>query len=235
MRAGEQGAHLVTGFRGCPRGRRPAGRLGQTPPQRPGGEGDHEQVQEDDSDAQQPERRQRHRQPQHDHRPEAPGDLGETEQLAARLRGRELAHEREGGGHVGTDRDADHESPEEQHLAVHRQSAAQDARRINQQVVLVDPFAPQLVAEPAAAKRTEGATKRVGADRGEHTHRAVAQPEHRLEHRQARTERDDRTGVQVGRHAGEGGPFPLLAGDGPGVFGRGKAGHFVGGGVEVRV
>ena len=71
---------------------------------------------------------------------------------------------------------------------------------------------PAVKPEPAAAKRTEGATKRVGADRGEHTHRAVAQPEHRLEHRQARTERDDRTGVQVGRHAGEGGPFPLLAG-----------------------
>ena len=93
----------------------------------------------------------------HQHRPsrglirwsETPGDLRKTEQFSARLGRGEFADQREGCWNISAHGDAYDEGADEQHCGIDRTRDAEDAGRIDQQVVLVDALAPELVAEPA--------------------------------------------------------------------------------------
>jgi hypothetical protein len=148
-------------------------------------------VQEDDPDAEQTQGRERQRQPEHNHRAEAPGDLGEPQQPAARLVRRKFAHQCERRRHVGANGDPDDEGADEEHLAVDRQRDQENAERIDHEVILVDAFAAQLVPQPASNKRTDRAAQGIRSDGSENANRPVAQPELLLQDGEAGAQGDN--------------------------------------------
>jgi hypothetical protein len=170
-------------------------------------------VQEHDPGPEQPDRAEHERQHQDDHRPEVPRHLGEPDEAPSGLRGRELADQREGRGHVGAHGNADDERAGEEHHRVHSERDQQDAQRVHEQVPLVDPLAAELVAEPPADERADRTADGVRPDRREGADAEVRQAELRLEQREPGAQRHDRAGVEVGRHRGERRPLPLLPAD----------------------
>src|SRR4051812_20031642 len=95
-------------------------------------------------------RREHEREHQGDYRAQAPRDLGEAHQLAARLAGSQLPYESERGRHVGADGEPYQEGADNEHRGVKRKDHPKGTKGVEEKIVLVDPLAPQEVAEPAA-------------------------------------------------------------------------------------
>ena len=129
---------------------------------------------EDNADAQQIERSDRQSQPQNHGRPQTPGDLGEPQQLAARLGRGEFTDERQRGRHIRPNGEADDDGADVEHALVHCQGDAEDSGGINEQVVLINAFAAEFVTEPATEERPERATDRIRSDGGQCADSVVA-------------------------------------------------------------
>jgi hypothetical protein len=110
-------------------------------------------------------------------------------------------------------RDVGTSAPTATHDRIHRERDQEHADRVDEQVPLVDALAAELVAEPPADERADRAADGVRPDRRERTHPELAESQLGLEQREARAQRHDRAGVEVGRHRGEHGPLPLLLAD----------------------
>ncbi len=133
--------------------------------------------------------------------------------LPACFRRREFSHKCKRGGNIGAHGDADHKRAGEQHCSINGQRDAQDTGRIHEQIVLIDAFAAELVTKPPTYHRSDCTTKRVGANRSESTYSLNGETEIRLKQSQPCAKGDNRSGIKIGCHARQGGPFPLLTCD----------------------
>ena len=133
--------------RGLFLGASPDSGLDDALPQSPGEEGNHEQLGEQDPRHGVAQAEQRDAERQRHQGADVPKDLGQSGDAAPGLAGRRLGDQRPRGGHVGPDGQPDHEVAEDQHPGCLGENDPQHAERVEQQVPLVDPLAPQPITD----------------------------------------------------------------------------------------
>ncbi len=165
---------------------------------------------EDDPRHPLPEPRRGEHDQDHDERPQAPQELCEGDEAPATRTRSRLADHRDGGGHVRSHGEADDDDPDEEHRRSDRAHDPQEPERVEEQVEGVHPLATDPVADASAHDRADADADRERG--GEEADLPRVERELRLPQREARTHRDDRSGIEVGRHARQEGRAPRRAG-----------------------
>jgi hypothetical protein len=123
--------------------------------------------------------------------------------LAAPLVGGFFGDQRPAGRNVCAHREADDQETGNDHPWRHRENEHAHAQRVDEHVILVDPLAPEFVAEPAADQRADAGADRIRSEGGDEADKIIREIVEFLPQRERRGASDDRPGVDIIGETGE--------------------------------